>query len=454
MLLVSRFAILFLLFTLVPCADAQSAAVIGGFGGGQSAYDGPDILGRGGPVSGRRGTEAVPIHVQASLNGTYDSNILGYSVDSSGNLRAISSVGVTADVSASGRKVWRRSFLGLDYSGNYSHFARQSLFNGTNHQLNLAWGTQIGQKLQINSQVGAATSNRFLGGQSAFQSSEFEFLSAPTQELFDARSYFAGASAGATYSLSSRQSFRVSGNGSSVRRRARGLVDMQSYGASGDYVPRLSRRTSMGFSYTFNHFDYSKVFGESDVHTLGGHFSRKVGRDWQFSGSLTGSDQSTVGVRSVALDPVLASLLGRGSGAEVFESNNLLYGYSASVVKRIRRSNASFSAQRAIIPGNGYFLTSINRTVSAGFSHSVSRDLAFNGNFGYSKLSSLGFTSGDFKGWTGGASATYKVSESIGVNTRYDWRTFDLQKTTFGRTGYRVSIGLTYFPAQGPAGLF
>ena len=99
-------------------------------------------------------------------------------------------------------------------------------------------------------------------------------------------------------------------------------------------------------------------------------------------------------------------------------------------------------------------MTSINRTVGAGFSHSVSRDLAFNGNFDYSKLSSLGFTSGDFKGWTGGASATYKVSESIGVNLRYDWRTFDLQQTTFGRTGYRVSIGLTYFPAQGPAGLF
>ena len=334
MLLVSKFSIFFLLFTLLPCADAQSTGVIGGFGGGQSAYDGPAILGRGAPISGMRGTQAVPIHWQASINGTYDSNILGYSVDSSGNLSTSSSVGVTADLNASGRKSWHRSFLGLDYSGNYSHFARQPLFNGTNHQLNLAWGTQIGQKLQINSQVGAATSNRFLGGQSAFQSSEFEFLSAPTQELFDARSYFAGASAGATYSLSSRQSFRVSGNGSSVRRRARSLVDMQSYGASGDYVRRLSRRTSMGFSYTFNHFDYSKVFGESDVHTVGGHFSRKVGRDWQFSGSLTGSDQSTVGVRSVALDPVLASLLGRGSGAEVFESNNLLYGYSASVVKR------------------------------------------------------------------------------------------------------------------------
>lgn len=451
-MLVTKFVVFFLLMGLLCQAEAQG--VLGGFGGGQSAYDGPSILGRGGSTTGMRGTQAVPIHVQASINGTYDSNILGYSVNSDGNLITGSSIGVTATLDASGRKLWRRSLLALDYSGNYSHFARQTFYNGTNHQLNMNWATQIGQKIQISSQVGAGTSNRFIGGQTVFQSSEIEFLAAPTQELFDARSYFIGVTSGITYSLNSRQSVRFSGNGSSIRRRARGLIDMQAYGASGDYVRRLNRATSMGLSYTFTHFDFTKVFGDTDVHTIGGHLSRKVGRDWMYTGSLTLSNQSTVGVRSVALDPVLASLLGRGTGLEVFESNNLLYGYAAGVSKRIRQSNVTFSAQRAITPGNGYFLTSMNQSVTGGFSHSLTRDLALSGNFGYSRLISLGFASGDFRGWSGGGSVTYKVTESIGVNTQLDWRTFDLQQTTFGRTGYRVSIGLTYFPQRGPAGLF
>ena len=453
-MLVTKVLILFLPLALLAPAFAQSAGVLGGFGGGGSAYDGPSILGRGGPTSGMRGTEKVPIRVQASINGTYDSNILGFSVDSNGNFNPVASAGITAFIGASGRKAWRRSFLGLDYSGDYNHFARQSFYNGTNHQLNLALGTQIGQKLQIITQIGAGTSNRFLGGQGVFQASELEFLAAPTAELFDSRTYFIGNSTSATYSLNGRQSVRVSANASSVRRRARSLVDLQVYGASADFVQRLSRSTSLGVSYSFSHFDFTKVFGESDIHTIGSHISRKVGRDLHFAAGLTGTKQSTVGVRSVALDPVLAALLGRGTGTEVFDSNNLLYGYMLTAERRLRRSNATISAQRAVTPGNGFFLTSINRSVIASLTHSLSRDVSFGANFGHNELSSLGFASGDFKGWTGGANVTYKLTESLGLNAQYNWRTFDLQQTTFGRTGYRVSLGITYFPQQGPAGLF
>ena len=453
-MLVTKIVILFLLLVLLTPAYPQSTGVLGGFGGGGSAYDGPAILGRGGPASGMRGTEAVPIHVQASINGTYDSNILGFSVDANGNFNQASSPGLTAFIGVSGRKAWRRSFLGLDYSGDYNHFVRQSFFNGTNHQLNLAVGRQFGQRLQLVSQVGAGTSNRFIGGQSVFQASEIEFLAAPTAELFDSRSYFIGNSTSATYFLSRRQSIRVSGNAFSIRRRARSLVDMQSYGASADFVRRVNRATSVGVSYSFSHFDFTKVFGESDINTIGTHVSRRIGRDLQLAVSLTGTQQSTVGVRSIALDPVLAALLGRGAGAEVFESNNLLYGYSVGAVRRLRRSNASITAERGIIPGNGFFLTSINRSVSAVLSHNLSREMSFGGIFGYNRLSSLGFASGDFKGWTGGANFTYKLTESLGVNAQYDWRTFDLQQTTFGRTGYRATLGLTYFPQRGPAGLF
>lgn len=417
-------------------------------------YDGPSILGRAGSSAGRHGTESIPIHVQASLSGTYDSSILAYSVDSRGAFKPGASSGLDAGLSASGRKLWRRSYLGLDYGGNISHYFANSFYNGTNHQMNLGWGTQLGQKLQISSQISAGTSNRFLGGPSVFQSSEFEFLTAPIGELFDSRNYFIGTTTSATYAFNRRQSVRFSGTGATTRRKARSLVDMRSYGGAADWVYRLSRRSSVGISYTFSHYDFEKVFGDTDVHTIGGHASRKIGRDWDVSASITLSKQSTVGVRSFALDPVLSAILGRSSGSEVFETNNLLTGGGLGVTRKIRRSVVSISAQRAVTPGNGYFLTSINQGAGASATHNVSRDLSFSANVNYSKMTSLGFASGAFTGWNSGAGVTYKLSESFGLSARYDWRTFDLRQTTFGRTGNRITLGVSYFPRQGPAGLW
>lgn len=444
------FVLRVLVFILLALAARPLAAQPGGFGD----YDGPSILGRGGISAGRHGTESVPIHVQASLNGTYDSSLLGYSVDNRGGFTPGGSFGADLGLGASGRKQWRRTYLGLDYGGNISHYFGNSFYNGTNHQLNLGIGTRLGQKFQLSSQVAAGTSNRFLGGPSVFQSSEFEFLTAPVGELFDARSYFLGNTTSLLYSLNRRNSVRFSGTASTVRRKGRSLVDMRSYGASLDWVYRLSRRTSVGFSYTFSHYDFEKVFGDTDVHIVGAHASRKIGRDWGVEGSLTLAKQSTVGVRSFALDPVLSAILGRNSGFEVFETNNLLAGGSIGVNRTIRRSTVGFNAQRGVTPGNGYFLTSINESIGGSASHNFSRDLSLTATVSYSKLVSLGFASGAYTGWNAGAGVTYKLTESIGVNARYDYRMFDLAQTTFGRTGNRISAGITYFPKQGPAGLW
>lgn len=437
----------FVLLAATLCPLAAQPGVAGD-------YDGPAILGRGGVSAGRHGSESVPIHVQASFNGTYDSSLLGYSIDSKGGFEPRSSYGLDASVGVSGRRAFRRSYIGIDYGGNISHYFSNSFFNGTNHQLNLGWGTRVGQRWQLGSQVSAGTSNRFLGGPSVFQSSEFEFLSAPIGELFDSRSYFIGNTTMATYTINRRQSVRFSGTGSTIRRRARSLVDMRSYGASGDWVYRISRRTSFGLAYNFMHYDFEKVFGETDVHTFSLHASRKIGRDWDVLGAVQLSKQSTVGVRSFALDPVLSAILGRSSGSEVFETNNLLAGGSFGLNRKLRRSMFGISAQRAVTPGNGYFLTSINQGGGVSVTHNVSRDLSLNANLTYNKLTSLGFTSGAYTGWNAGAGFTYKLSESFGVNGRFDWRTFDLRQTTFGRTGNRITVGVTYFPKQGPAGLW
>jgi hypothetical protein len=423
-------------------------------GGGVPAYDGPSILGRSGPMAGVRGNRAEPIHFQASAEGSYDSSILGFAVNEGGQFRPASSYGVTGNVGIGGRKLYRRSFVGLDYGGSYSHYTRQSFFNGSNHFLNLAGGAQFGPKWQVFSTLQAGTSNRFVGNSPYLRSNEFEIQMVPVEELFDSRSYFLANQTTATYNFNRRESVRFGGFGSTVRRRARGLADMKSYGANGDWVRRVSRRTSIGVSYMFSHYDFEKIFGESDIHTLGVHMGRKFGRDWQFNLGLTGAKQSTVGVRSIELDPVLAAILGRSSGREVFESNNLLYGYSVGLSRTMGRSTVSAGATRGINPGNGYFMTAITQSAGVSFQRSVTRDFSVTASAGYSRMTSLGFASGAFSGWSAGVAANRKITNEIGIVGRYDWRTFDLRQTTFGRTGYRLTVGLSYHPRGGPAGLF
>lgn len=401
-----------------------------------------------------RGTEVLPIRFQASVNGTYDSSLLGFGVDENGNFRSSASAGINANLSVSGRHLWRRSFLGVDYSGDYSHYTRNSFYDGTNHQMALAMGTQLGSRWQLINQLVGGTSNRYVGNGAVFQSSELEFLQVPTGELFDSRMFFLGNTTSATYMLNRRESFRFSGTGMTVRRRARGLVDMQSYGASGDWVRRVNRRVSLGVSYAFSHYDYSKVFGESDIHTLGLHLSRTIGRDWTLSAGLSGARQQTVGVRTVALDPVLVAILGRASGAEVFESDNLIYGYSGRVNRKIRRSSLYFGAERGINPGNGYFLTSITHSVNGGANHTLNRSTSLLFNVGYAKMTSLGFASGRFAGYNVSGGVNQRLTDSIGMNVTYEWRKFDLAATTLRRAGYRLTIGLSYHPQRGLSNLF
>lgn len=449
MLLVSKFA----KFTLLLAAISPVFAQYGGWQGG-GGFGGPSILGRGGTGVGRAGTEPHPIRVGLSLNGSYDSSMLGYAVNSEGKLDPVGVYGASVGFSASGTKFWKKTYFAVDYLGDYSRNFPNTYYSGWNHQLNAVVGQQLNQKWEIVSQTGAGTSNRYIGGQALFQEQQLEFITAPTQELFNSRSYFVGNNTSVLYTLDQRRSIRGSGYVSSVKRVATSLVDMQSYGGAGDYVHRLNRNTSVGVSYTFGHYDYKQVFGESDVQMLGVHISHRIGRAWSVGGSVSGIHQHTIGVRTFLLDPIIAAILGRPSGTETFDNKDFLMGFSAGVNRSLRRSSFGVSAQRSVVPGNGYLVTSLNESIYASFNHNFTRTIFVNAYSGYNRMTSLGFTSNRFSGWNTGVSTSRSLTDTIGVTAGYEWRHYGLQQSNYNRGGYRVSVGLTYHPQGGPAGLF
>lgn len=423
---------------------------IGGFGGfGSGLYDGPALLGRGGNGVGTAGAESIPIRLSAGVNGTYNSNILGFSVDQNGNYQPVASAGVEGTVNVSGQQRFSRAYLGVNYTGGYSHYNRASFYNGSNQGLNVAAAGRVSGRWVVNGQGMAGISNRIVGNYGYGSVAEAEFITAPTSELFDSRAYFMGVTGGATYFKDRRNSFRFSGNASTVRRKARTLADMQQYGAAADWVYRWNQRTSLGVSYQFYHYDFFKIFGDTDVHVVGVHLSRRIGRDWEFTIGATGMQQSTVGVRRIELDPVLAQLLGRSTGSEVFESNNLLYGGNVRIERTQRRLSYGLAVLRAITPGNGFFVSAINEGGEGHIRFSTSRRTSLDARAGYMRMASLGFASGKLASGYGGGSFSYRMIDSVSLEIRGDSRSFSIEQATFRRKGYQVSIGLAYHPSRG-----
>jgi len=413
-LLIARYLVLGLALAATLAAQGFNVGGFGGFGSG--LYDGPSLLGRGDRGVGITGSESIPIRMSAGVRGTYNSNILGFSVDENGNYKPVASAGAEGTISVSGQHRFSRAYIGLNYLGGYSHFNKATFNNGSNQGINVAASGRLSNRWVLSGQGMGGVSNRVLGNIGFTSISEAEFIAAPLSELFDSRAYFAGTSASATYFKDRRNSFRFAGNGSTVRRKARSLADMQSYGASGDWVYRLNQRTSLGVSYQFSHFDFFKIFGDTDMHMIGVHTGRNFGRDWQVNISLTGMQQSTVGVRRINLDPVLAQLLGRSSGTEVFESNNLLYGGQVQARRTVRRATISSGVGRAVIPGNGFFVSSINEQIDFSVSYASSRRSTITFLAAHSRMSSLGFASGKLKTSTAGGSYSHRLVDAISVD--------------------------------------
>ncbi len=100
----------------VTLASAASAQL--------SGYLGPGILTGGADTIGTRAGEQVDLRFYASLTGIYDNGIQPVSVDSKGNLIQVGGLyGVRQlGFGAYGVHSWRVSQLGLNYSGDFSHY--------------------------------------------------------------------------------------------------------------------------------------------------------------------------------------------------------------------------------------------------------------------------------------------------------------------------------------------
>jgi hypothetical protein len=386
--------------------------------------------------------------------GLVDTGATGVGLDSNGQIVDYGALyGVEANIGAYGSREWRRSRFGLDYQGNYRAYTNNSFLNGSDHFIGMDYTRQVTRKATVQFRGTGGTSSRAVGGVLSNQLLNTGALGIPINDLFDNRSYFADISGSLILQIGARNSVSMGGAGFAVRRQSAILVGLNGTRAFADIARRVSRRTSIGLSYSYFHVDYPRVFGEADSHTAMLQFSRQIGRDWLLS--LAGGAFYTdfAGTRTVQLDPVIAELLGQTTGREAFNAINLQSAFMATLARNWRRSALTASYQRGSNPGNGFLLLSRQENLTVSYTYNNGSRLSVGGNGTWWSTTGMGGFAGNFRSYGAGTTLSYRLTEMLFLTSQLDVRQFSSGSSNFNRLGTRVALGLAFSPGELPLSL-
>jgi len=415
-----------------------------------ASYLGPGILTRGAGDIGTRAGQDVSLRFFVNASGIYENGLQPYSVDGNGQLVTVNGLwGTEVALGAYGVHNFRHAKLGLDYKGTYRHYTEKSFYDGTDHSLALGYSYQKSRRLifdmrQTAGSVSQGTS--FAGGLPIVP----DAVVTPSSLLFDNRANYLQSSLDVNYIQSTRNVFTFGGQGFGIWRKASGLIGMEGYSLHGSLQHRLSQRTTIGASYQHMHYDFPKAFGESDINSYTAAFATQFGQFWTFSAQGGVFQAEVQGLQRVAVDPAIAALLGVSSTVETFYRKSSFPQWRVTLGRQFHRANLSFEYQRGASPGNGVYLTSRQENGGAGFSYTATRKFSFSTNAGYSRLDGIGQNLQPFAQITGGAGATYAITNPIHLVVQYDARHQEIVDAAYRRASYRATVGISFSPGDIP----
>lgn len=427
---------------VLACCSTMTAQV--------SNYLGPGILARGAGEIGTRAGQDVSLRFFVNAQGIYDNGLLPYSVDGSGNLVTVNGLwGTEVDAGVYGVHNFHHARLGLDYRGAYRHYTQHTFYDGTDHTLALGYTYQKSRRLVFDMrQVAGTVSQPTSFG--AYIPAVADAVVTPSSLLFDNRANFLQSSLDVNYLKSDRTIFTFGGEGFGIWRKAPGLIGMQGYDLRGSIRHRLTRRTTIGVNYQHAHYDFPKAFGQSDINSFSGTWAKQLSRFWTVSVQGGAYQAEVEGLQQVAVDPVISALLGVSTTVQTFYQKSIFPQWNVTFDRHFQHADLSFGYSRGVSAGDGVYLTSRQDSGNASFSYTATRKWSFNVNGGYMRLDGIGQNLNPYSGFTGGASATYAITNPIHLIAEYDARRQDIVDATFRQTSYRASIGISFSPGDIP----
>jgi hypothetical protein len=415
-------------------------------------YSGPAILTRGQAPSALSSPQ-IDFRPFVEATGTYDTGLAGVTSTPNGDLANASSFGVGLAWGVSGTHSWRHTLLGLDYRGGTYHYFHQTQYDGIDQSLLLGITHQLTRRMTLSLRESAGMFTRDFGLQSLPQTVPFDpsttFI--PTTDYFDNRTIYLTTAADLTIQKTSRLSFDMGGMGFINRRRSTALYGVVGAYAHGDVQYRLTRRTTVGIDYSYEHFDYTRVFGGTDFHAIQAAFARQLSRYWEFSGYAGGGRVESKFIQVVPIDPTLAALLGISASSEIVHGVRWVPNMSGRLSRAFPRGVAYIAAGRTITPGNGVFLTSAATQVFGGYTYTGLRRWSFAAEVSYARARSLGNIEGVYSSTSGSLTASRQIIRTVHFLVSYSARHYDSPDLTgYNRVIYAARVGIGFTPGDVP----
>jgi hypothetical protein len=416
-------------------------------------YAGPAILSRGEAPSAMTAVQ-VKFRPFVEVGGTYDNGLADVALDESGQLATRSAFGGRVAWGLSGSKQWKHTLIGLDYRGSTSlyNYYKSTVNLGQSFMLGVTHNLARHVTLTLNEAAGMHT--RDFGLLGLPQTVPFDPASTyiPATDFFDNRTYYITSQANLTVQKTARLSFSFGGGLYMVRRRSPSLTGTTGTSANGDVQYRLNRATTIGGGYNFTHFDAVHSHGTTDAHAIVGTFSRRLNRRAEFSGSAGAMHLETKYLQILAIDPVIASILGITSTSQVRHTVRWTPQVEGRLSWVFPQGIAFLSVGRGLTPGNGLFLTSITNTTSAGYVYTGLRRWSFNVQSSYSDASSIQNFGGAYRTVSGQVMAARSLRR-FGLHV---FASFSARKyasgdfSNYNRQINQATIGLGYSPGDVP----
>jgi hypothetical protein len=426
----------------------------------ESEYGGPAILSRGGGPSIGGGGELLRLRPFLTVNGVYDSNLGTTSLDQSGKVAYRDGYGAEAMFGVTGAHQFKKSVLSLDYRGSLRHYTQRSYYDGFDSSLMLAYDRRLTSRTSIQLGETATRTTRAFGlpmnayyGAGMF-GNDPTWSGLVTNELFDTPTTALMSTAGLVHQRTARLSFSISGNGFVVRRRSVALIGSNGYHANGSIAYRLTRYQTIGFAYTFGHFDFQNRYGQSDMHGVALNYSARLGRRWEIGLAAGGYRVESLRLTQVPVDPFIAAILGQAYGVEKYHGVSYLPHFGARISRSFRHSTATLGYDRTVLAGNGLYTTASMESAHADFSWTGIRRVALQGGASYNKLSGITQQIGAYRSYSASGGFSTRLSRVVSMVGRIDGRSYSIHGAALSRTYYRATLGFGFTPGDIPLAIW
>ena len=430
-------------------------------------YAGPAILSRG-EAPAAMGGPTVDFALSVALTGNYTNGLVGLPTSSGqSSLKRQGSFGAGGTVGLSGSHSWKHTKIGLSYSGNFSDYFNAGSFIGLSQGLSLGLNHQFSKHLTFNLRESAGWFTYFppatvsLNSSVPFDSSQSLI---PTTDFYDNRTIYSSTQADFTYQASSRLSFSFGGGYFTNLRQSSALYSASGESASGDVQYRLSRRVTVGGTYSYSRYGYSGSEGGADIHSFGLSLSTRMSRWTEFSLVAGASSVNSSFEQVVPINPAILAILCPPNlvtscpltGGVVLNHNSL---WSPNVSARFSRSFQHgvfyISGGEYITPGNGLFLTSRAQSATTGYGYSGLRRWSMNIGATYTRALSLGNIDGGYGQVSGGFGISRQLIAGLSMMasfsaTQYQSGSF----SAYNHLIYGASFGLGYSTKNIPVRFF